>query len=107
MSRLFQITDQDFDEQVIHSSLPVVVDFWAEWCEPCKDMAPMIGELAQKYQSKIKFAKMNVVNNRDTSAKLGIRSLPTFIFFKRGEAVHTMIGSFPRSVFEEEVRRIL
>ena len=90
MSVLFQVTDKDFDEEIILSGMPVMVDFWADWCQPCKAMAPMIEELARKYQGKIKFVQMNVVNNRDIPTRFGIRNLPTFMLFKggRGDAHH-------------------
>jgi len=107
MSTVYQLSDENFDQEIIQSSLPVVIDFWADWCQPCKAMAPAIEGLAQKYQGKIKFAKMDVVNNRTIPTRFAIRSLPTFIFFKRGEVVHTLIGSFPASVLEEELKQLL
>lgn len=106
MSKVYHVSDENFDQEIIHASLPVMVDFWADWCQPCKAMAPMLEELARKYQGKIKFVQMNVVNNRDIPARFGIRSLPTFILFKGGEVVHTLIGSFSRSLVEEELRKL-
>lgn len=107
MSKVYQVSDENFDQEIIHSNMPVIVDFWADWCEPCKAMAPEIEGLAQKYQGKIKFAQMNVVNNRNIPARFGIRNLPTFMLFKRGEVLNTIIGAFPGSLLEEEVRKML
>jgi len=107
MSKVYQVSDESFDEEIIHSKTPVMVDFWADWCQPCKAMAPMIEELARKYKGKIKFAQMNVVNNRDIPARFGIRNLPTFMLFKRGEVLNTIIGTFPGSLLEEELRKML
>ena len=106
MSSLFQVTDRDFDEKIIHSDTPIVVDFWADWCEPCKAMAPMIEELAQKYQGKIKFAQMDVVNNHNTPARFGIRSLPTFMLFKGGDVMKVIVGAYPKNVIEESLEKL-
>jgi thioredoxin 1 len=95
---LSQVTDETFEEEIIQSTMPALVDFWAEWCEPCKAMLPIVEELAKRYQGKIKFAQMNVVNNR---------SLPTFILYKGGQVRHTMIGAVPRSLLDEELRNLL
>lgn len=107
MSKVYQVSDENFDQEILHSNMPVIVDFWADWCEPCKAMAPEIEGLAQKYQGKIKFAQMNVVNNRNIPARFGIRNLPTFMLFKRGEVLKSIIGAFPRSLLEDEVRKML
>jgi len=105
MAELFQVSDRDFDEKIIRSETPIVVDFWADWCEPCKSMTPMIEELAGKYQGKIRFAQMDVVANRKTPDKFGIRSLPTLIFFEGGEVKHTMIGSYSKRIIEETLEK--
>lgn len=107
MSKVYQVSDENFDQEIIHSNMPVIVDFWADWCVPCKAMAPEIEGLAQKYQGKIKFAQMNVVHNRNIPARFGIRNLPTFMLFKRGEVLKSIIGAFPGSLLEDEVRKML
>jgi thioredoxin 1 len=104
---LSQVTDETFEEEIIQSTMPALVDFWAEWCEPCKAMLPIVEELAKRYQGKIKFAQMNVVNNRSIPARFLIRSLPTFILYKGGQVRHTMIGAVPRSLLDEELRNLL
>ena len=106
MSGLSQVTDKTVDEQVINSNIPVVIEFWAEWCKPCKAMAPMIGELAHEYQGRIKIVQMNVAENQETPARFGIRSIPALIFFKRGEAKQVIVGSHSKSQIEEELGRI-
>ncbi|MBU0732739.1 MAG: thioredoxin [Proteobacteria bacterium] len=107
MPGLSQVTDKNFDEEIINSDIPAMVDFWADWCQPCKAMAPMIEELAQEYKGKIKFVQMNVAENRDTPARFGIRSIPTLMLFKGGEVAQTLIGAYPKSRIEEELKRLL
>ena len=107
MSGLTQVTDKTVVQIVINSDIPVVIEFWAEWCKPCKAMAPMIGELAHEYQGRIKIVQMNVAENQETPARFGIRSIPALIFFKRGEAKQVIVGSHSKSHIEEELRRLL
>jgi thioredoxin 1 len=107
MSVLFQVTDKDFDEEIINSDMPAMVEFWAEWCEPCKIVAPVIEELARKYQGRIKIVQMNVAENPETPAKFGIRNLPAIILFKGGEVKHTIIGAYPRSLLDDELKKLL
>ncbi len=107
MPVLSQVTDKDFDEEVFNSNTPVMVDFWAEWCQPCKAMAPMIEELARKYQGRIKIVQMDVTENRDIPARLGIRNLPMFMLFKGGEVVRTITGAYPRSLLDDELKKLL
>lgn len=104
---LSQVTDENFEREILQSTLPTLVDFWAEWCEPCKTILPTVQELAKEYQGKIKFGQMNVVNNRIIPARYLIRSLPTIILYNKGEVTHTMIGAVPRSLLEEELRKLL
>ena len=107
MSGLSQVTDKTVDEQVINSNIPVVIEFWAEWCKPCKAMAPMIGELAHEYQGRIKIVQMNVAENQETPARFGIRSIPALIFFKRGEAKQVIVGTQTKGHIEEELLKLL
>ncbi len=107
MSDLLQVTDENFEEEIINSDIPVMVDFWAEWCGPCKMVGPVVEELAQEYKGKIKIAKMDVDSNRDTPAKFGIRNIPTLILFKDGEVAKMIIGAQPKSQIDGELKKLL
>jgi len=87
-----QLTDQNFEEEVLKSDMPVLVDFYAVWCGPCQMMAPVVEEIAQEMEGKVKVGKMNVDENPLTAEKYGIMSIPTLILFKNGEAVKTLVG---------------
>ena len=88
-----KITDADFDQQVLNSKEPVLVDFWAEWCGPCKAIGPMLEELSGELEGKVKIAKLNIDENQNTTIKYGVRSIPTMILFKNGEAVDIKVGA--------------
>ena len=102
-----QVSDQNFDEEIVSSDIPAVVDFWAEWCGPCKMIGPVLEELALAYKGKIKIAKMNVDENRQTPAKYGIRNIPTLILFKNGEVAQTIVGAHPKAHIEGELKKLL
>lgn len=107
MADLLQVTDDNFDAEIVNSDLPAMVDFWAEWCGPCRMVAPIVEELANEYKGKIKVAKMDVDKNRQTPAKFGIRNIPTLILFKSGEVANTIIGAQPKSSIEAELKKLL
>ena len=90
-------TDATFDADVLKSDKPVLVDYWAEWCGPCKMIAPILDEVAQSHQDKLQIAKMNVDENRDVPAKFGIRGIPTLMLFKNGELAATKVGAMSKS----------
>ena len=90
------LSKDNFEEEVINSNVPVIVDFWAEWCGPCKMMLPIIDELAKEYKGRVKVGKVDVDQNQDISEKYGIRGIPTLIFFNNGEVVDQMVGGQTR-----------
>lgn len=107
MGNVLEVTDQTFEQEILNSDIPAMVDFWAAWCGPCRMVAPVVEELAMEYSGKVKIAKMNVDQNHQTPAKFGIRNIPTLILFKEGKAVNTIIGAQPKSVIEEEIKKLL
>ncbi|MBP38579.1 MAG: thioredoxin [Dehalococcoidia bacterium] len=100
MTKPQDVNDAEFSTEVIDSELPVLVDFWAEWCGPCKQIAPVVEELANEYDGKAKFVKLNVDTNPQTSAKYGVRSIPTLLIFKGGAPVGQVVGAVPKSVLQ-------
>ncbi len=104
---IIEITDSNFEQEVINSDLPVLVDFWAAWCGPCKAIAPKIEELANKYAGKIKIGKCNVDENPSTPGEYEIRSIPTLIFIKDGNVVDKIIGIVPKTKLEEAINSII
>lgn len=104
---LISITDKNFGEEVVQSDLPVLVDFWAPWCSPCRTVGPVVREVAKEYGGRIKVGEMNVAENLQASSTFGIRSLPTLILFKGGEAVKKVAGALPetrlKAMLEESI----
>ena len=96
-NNIIQVTDNTFENEVIDSKTPVLVDFWAQWCGPCKAIAPILDDIAQKYQGKIKIAKLDVDHNPATPPKFGVRGIPTLILFKEGQVQATQVGLLSKS----------
>jgi thioredoxin 1 len=104
---LVQVTDGEFEQKILKSKIPALVDFWAPWCGPCHTIAPTIEKIAEKFSGKIKVAKMNVDENRATPGNYSIMSIPTLILFKDGEIVERVVGVVPQSRLEEVVQKAL
>lgn len=97
MSQVLHINDAEFESVVVNSDIPVLLDFWAPWCGPCKMIAPVLDELAPEFAGKVKIAKMNVDENQATPAQFGVRSIPTLLLFKNGQVVATQVGALPKT----------
>lgn len=102
-----EVTDANFEEMVLKSDKPVLVDFWAEWCGPCRMVAPIVADLAEEYKGKAVLAKMDVDSNPDTSVKFGIRNIPTILFFKGGEVVDKQVGAVPKAALASKLDAII
>ena len=104
---VMEIEDGSFDSEVLQSDKPVMVDFWAPWCGPCKAIGPLVQDLANTFGNQIKFAKCNVDNSPVTPGKFGIKAIPTLIFFKEGDVVEQITGMVAKSKLEEAINKLL
>ena len=104
---VLEINDANFDQEVLRSEQPVLVDFWATWCGPCKAIAPVVDGVAAAYAGKLKVAKVNVDQNGATPSRYGIRGIPTLLFFKGGKVADQVVGYVSQEVIEEKVKRLI
>jgi thioredoxin 1 len=102
-----EVNDNNFEEIVLQSDKPVVVDFWAEWCGPCRMITPLVAELSEDYNGRAVITKMDVDNNPGTTAKFGIRNIPTLLFFKNGEIADKQVGAVPKSILASKIDALL
>jgi thioredoxin len=107
MGNLKQVTDTSFDEEVRRSGIPVIVDFWAPWCGPCKAVTPVLESLAEKYSGNVKFVSMNVDEDKKTPSEFAVRSIPTLLFFKQGIVKNQLIGAQNQENIENAVKNLL
>ncbi|HKD40405.1 MAG TPA: thioredoxin [Myxococcaceae bacterium] len=104
---VFNIGDNEFKTEVIDSQQPVLVDFWATWCAPCRAIAPAVEELASQYKGKVKVAKLNIDDNQETPQQYGVRSIPMLLVFKGGVVVEQIVGAVPKARLEEALKKVL
>ncbi len=107
MSGATPVTDENFKELVLDSDLPVLVDFWAPWCGPCRMVAPVVDEIAEQYDGQVKVVKVNTDENPNTATQYGIRSIPTLILFKGGQRVDTVVGAVPKTTLANTIEKYL
>jgi thioredoxin 1 len=104
---VIEVSDATFDKEVLQSDQPVLVDFWAAWCGPCKALSPIVDEVATQYSGKLKVAKMDVDRNQATPGRYGIRGIPALLFFKGGKVADQIVGYVPKDVVEKSVARVV
>ena len=107
MSNALELSSANFDAEVLQSEVPVLVDFWAPWCGPCRMMAPVLDAMAAKYEGKVKVTKVNVDEAGDIAGRYGIRSIPTLMIFKGGEQVETVVGAVPEAELSQRLDKVL
>jgi thioredoxin 1 len=107
MAEILDVTDATFQKEVLESEAPVIIDFWAEWCAPCRAIAPIVKELAAGYDGRLKVVKMNIDENPGTPGRYGVRAIPTVLAFKGGTVVGQITGARPRSAFEDMAQKLL
>ncbi len=106
-SKPLEVTEQNFEAEVLKSTIPAVVDFWAAWCGPCKMIAPIVEEIAEEYDGKVKVCKLDVDANQSLAAQYGIRSIPSLLIFKDGNVVNQVIGAVPKGQLVQKIDEVL
>ncbi|HIK36082.1 MULTISPECIES: thioredoxin [unclassified Thermosynechococcus] len=107
MSSALSVTDATFEEEVLNSDIPVLVDFWAPWCGPCRMVAPVVDEIANEYEGRVKVVKVNTDENSKVATDFGIRSIPTLMIFKGGQKVDILVGAVPKTKIEATLEQFL
>ena len=107
MSAALQVTDASFKQDVLESDIPVLVDFWAPWCGPCRMVAPVVDEIAQQYEGKVKVVKLNTDENPNVASQYGIRSIPTLMIFKGGQRVDMVVGAVPKTTLANTLEKYI
>jgi thioredoxin 1 len=107
LTKTINVTDSTFNDEVINANIPVLVDFWAEWCGPCKMIGPIVENLAEEFDGKMKFVKVDVDSSPSTAAQFGIRSIPSLIIFNSGQPVDQIVGAVPKSVLQDRIESTL
>src|SRR3989304_2113772 len=107
MSNLIEITQENFEKEVLQSELPVLIDFWAEWCAPCRGIAPIVKEIAEEFNGSLKVGKVDVDSNPEIAAQHRIFSIPTLVFFKKGKVVKEVVGAVPKEHLVSKVKEVL
>ncbi|NJO41076.1 MAG: thioredoxin [Cyanobacteria bacterium CRU_2_1] len=107
MSAAAQVTDSTFEQEVLESNVPVLVDFWAPWCGPCRMVAPVVDEIAEQYAGQVKVVKVNTDENPNVASRYGIRSIPTLMIFKEGQRVDMVVGAVPKTTLASTLEKYL
>ncbi|XLQ11963.1 MAG: thioredoxin [cyanobacterium endosymbiont of Epithemia adnata isolate EadnSB Bon19] len=107
MSKPAEVTDEKFKDDVLNSDIPVLVDFWAPWCGPCRMVAPVVEEIAEQYEGQVKVVKLNTDDNPQIASQYGIRSIPTLMIFKEGQRVDMVVGAVPKTTLANTIEKYL